>query len=280
MTGFLSRVFLSSASRKIIVYYIAYTLLFLLFYLALASTISFFHFLLDHDLGVIEAWLNRNGWEVVILAKAGAAAAALKALKLNNYLLKDTAELLRTSEFVPRRHVVAVCAFLPVFFTALARQFEPGLLPNPDSEFASVSYFGSALFYLTDLFVLYSAAANFSVEKKRQALLLGLALPLIFFLSSSAALPFLERQGFFLVAHFAGMLLFVLKDKNNLGNLLLYVFLVAAPMASVFGADPLWGDSRSLFRWPSTVPVPGIWAIWLTGFIYYLRRSVRLTSPA
>ena len=297
VTELFSRVFLSAPSRKILAYYVGYCCLFIFFYFALVSAISFFHFLLDHELGVIEAWLNRNGWEILVVSKSLAAIIVLKSLKMNNYLFKDSWQLLRAGKFFPDQKAVAVCVFLPVFFLVLANQFTPGLAPNASAKFAATSYLGTIIFFMCDIFIVHSAVANFSVWRKRQILALATVLPALFIISTNAALPYLDQRSLFLPLHFLFLLGFVLlnnnhlsnnhlsnnhknETRNNLANLLLYCALVAGPVATVFGADTVWGDSRSIFLYPETLPAFGVVALWLTGIVYYGKGKISFSSKS
>jgi hypothetical protein len=85
----------SLGARKILLYYFGYSILFLIFHLATISLVSFFHFLLDHDMSVIENWLYRNAWEMILLSKALAGFIIIKALQLNNYFVKNLFFILR-----------------------------------------------------------------------------------------------------------------------------------------------------------------------------------------
>lgn len=272
VTGILSQIFLSSAARKTLAYYLGYCAMFLFFYLALVSTISFFHFLLDHEMRVIESWLNRNAWEILTLSKVMAALAALKTLKLNNYALKDSFDLLKNSQFLPERKALVLTLFLMTFFLALNWQFGGAGRLNPDgARFAAASYLGSALFYLIDVFVIYSALSNFPLKRKRQRVLLNLALPALFLAVTKVALPYIDKRSLFLFLHFASLALMVTKSKNNIMNPLLYAFFIIGPMSSLYGFDLVWGDAYSTYLFPN-LPLAGVFLIWLTGFLYYFRR--------
>lgn len=271
VTGALSQIFLSSSSRKILTYYAGYCCLFLFSYLSLVSTISFFHFLLDHEMSVIESWLNRNAWEVLILAKVISSTIVLKSLKVNNYLLKDSWDLVRSGKFLPERRALVLVLFLLTFFLALVAQFQGSLEHNPSAKFAAVSYLGSILFFIIDVFVIYSALANFPVQRKRQIALLGVALPAFFLVTTNIALPYLDQRSLFLFLNFFALITLVAGNKNNLANLVLYSVLITGPLSAVFGVDLVWGDSLSAYRYPAMIPSLGVFAIWLTGFLYYLR---------
>lgn len=277
MTGVLSHLFLSSSSRKALTYYIGYCCLFLFSYLSLVSTISFFHFLLDHEMSVIESWLSHNAWEVLILSKAIAAFIVLKSLKLNNYFLKGSLDLIKEGRFLPTRSALVLVLFLMVFFLALVYQLKGGLDLNPkaslsESSFIATSFFGSILFFMIDIFVIYSAIANFPIVRRRQVWFLGVALPTLFLVCAKIAIPYLDGKALFLILHFYSLLILVSTSKGNFANLILYSLAIAGPLSAFFGTDLVWGDTFSSFTYPDKIPSLGILAIWFTGLLYYIKR--------
>ena len=273
MTGALSQIFLSSNSRKILTYYGGYCCLFLFSYVALISTVSFFHFLLDHEMSVIEAWISRSSWEILATAKFMAAALSLYTINLNNYQLKDTRMLLKTARFAPSPKAVAISVFIICFFAALAFQFEGQFSVNSQSERFGASFMGSCAFYLFDLFVIFSLVQNFGLQKKRHLFMLGAALPSAFLVSSKMALPYIDHRSLFLFLNFLSLAALLIKERNNLGNILIYSIIVIGPLACVFGADLTWKDDFSFFLYPEKTPTIGVIAVWLTAFLYYLRTN-------
>lgn len=273
VTGTLSQIFLSSNSRKILTYYGGYCCLFLFSYVALVSTVSFFHFLLDHEMSVIEAWISRSSWEILAIAKLIALTLSLYTIRLNNYQLKDARALLKNARFAPSPKAVAISVFIICFFAALAFQFEGAFHVNELSERFGASFIGSCAFYLFDLFVIFSLIQNFGLEKKRHMFMLGAALPSAFLVSSKMALPYIDHRSLFLVLNFLSLSALLIKEKNNLGNILIYSIIVIGPLACLFGADLTWEDDFSYYLYPERTPAIGIIAIWLTAFLYYLRTN-------
>lgn len=273
MTGFFSNIFLSSSSRKILTYYGSYCLLFLFCYLSIVSTISFFHFLLDHEMAVIENWLQNNTWEALTMAKLIASIMAVKAIKLNNYLTKDAKTLLMEAKYLPSQRGFALSIFLPLFFVVLAKQFAGEFSTNVLSSFEITGFVGSILFFLIDAFVIYFCVNNFKLLKKRQVFFVCCFVPVFFFVVTNIALPYMGKTTLYLVLHFAALMALMYREKRNLGNVLLYSLLVIAPLATIFGADLVWSDARSIYKYPSSAPWFGVVLIWLTGFLYYLRRK-------
>lgn len=54
---------------KNIRYYASYQLLFVIIFIILSSSGAFFHFLLNHEISIVESWLHNNHWEILIISK-------------------------------------------------------------------------------------------------------------------------------------------------------------------------------------------------------------------
>lgn len=273
MTSVLSNFLFSSSARKTLVYYSGFCFLFLFTYLALVSTVSFFHFLLDHEMRVIERWLTMNAWETLILAKMIAAFIVLKALRLNNYLFTSSLTVLKNSELVPERKALAMLFYFGTFFVAMAFQFGQIISNEKGVDFVLTSYLGSILFYLIDFFVIFNLLHHNPLERRRQKILLCIALPALFILVTKSAMPYIETQTLYLALHFGSMTALLAKSKNNMGNIFLYSVLIIGPMSVFFGVDLVWADNYSKYLYPSHTSLMGTFLVWLTGFIYYFRTN-------
>ena len=69
MRGWLSSETFSKPMQKIGLYYLGYCGSLILIQISLVSIVAFFHFLLDHDMAVVENWLTRNAWEMLCFSK-------------------------------------------------------------------------------------------------------------------------------------------------------------------------------------------------------------------
>ena len=148
---------LSLGIRKILAYYLGYSLLFLVIHLSLISLVSFFHFLLDHDMLVIENWLYRNAWEMIFFSKLISAMICIKALKLNNYFISSLFSILKNDIWKPTKEASIFIIFIIVLFHVLIAQFGGEVTGNSKStDFAYISFLGSISFYLIDFIVISS----------------------------------------------------------------------------------------------------------------------------
>lgn len=271
MTSVLSRLLFSSSARKLLIYYSLYCVLFLLFYLALVSTISFFHFLLDHDMGIIENWLNRNTWETLIFSKLLSASCTVKSLMLNNYNYFTLKSFIKKKIVIPEINVSVIVLFIVIFLYALLNQFGSELIEREtEITFSITSYLGSILYYLIDFFVLFYSFVHIDLTKRQKIILISL-IPIIFFVTTKVALPYVEKYTLFIFLHVITLAIFMFQDKKNFSNILLYTFFVIGPLGALLGIDLVWDNSYAFYSYPSTVPILGVFLIWLTALLYYFR---------
>ena len=54
---------------KNVKYYAVFQLIFVVLVVILSSIGAFFHFLLDHEISIVESWLHNNHWEILIVSK-------------------------------------------------------------------------------------------------------------------------------------------------------------------------------------------------------------------
>lgn len=259
--------------RKILFYYFGYCSLFLIFHLASISLVSFFHFLLDHDMAVIENWLYRNAWEIIVFAKIFAAFIIIKALKLNNYFINSLLSILRTDIWKPTRTLIVLIFFLSILFYALILQFGGELINNTkETDFAYVSYLGSVFFYLVDFLVVNILVRNLEIRSKRKFFALSIVLLILFLAFTKATLPYINKYFIFLILHFSTLLILLFKERKNMINPLLYTLVIIGPFSSLYGLDIVWENAHSIYTYKETLPVIGITGIWLIGLGYYYKR--------
>jgi len=271
VTSLLSKFLFSSQARKVIIYYSLYCVLFLLFYLALVSTISFFHFLLDHEMGIIENWLNRNTWETLIVSKLLSGLCTVKSLMLNNYHYLSFNDFLKKHMKSPDLKVYVIVLFIVIFLYALLNQFGSELISKEaEFSFSITSYIGSVLFYLIDIFVLFYALAHAQLSRK-QIIKMAVLIPILFYITTKVALPYVEKYTLFIFLHIITMCILMFRDKSNFSNIVLYCLSVIGPLSIFLGIDLVWDNSYAFYSYPSTVPILGILLIWLTALVYYYR---------
>ena len=257
--------------RKVILYYTLFNISFLLIQLALNSTFTFFHFLLEHDLITIENWLNRNTWEILTLSKLSSLFFTLKILQLNLYNDLSLFQFIRGLKLTPTKKIWSTVFFILVFFYALIVQFGGELTKNQfKEELVYSSFFGSIVFYISDIFILIFFDKVYDFFKYSYKVLI---IPFIFFIiSSKVSLPYLNKFHIFLFIHFLTMLYFA--KKHNFGDIIVYCFMIIGPLSTLYGLDIVWENINSVYVYQSSLPVVGIIGIWSIAIGYYSKTKI------
>lgn len=266
--------FFTLNTKRVFLYYLGYCSLFWAFHLASVSLVSFFHFLLDHNMAVIENWLYRNAWEMIIISKVIAAFIIIKALKLNNYFSKSLFKILKEDEWKPNRSLIVILFFLSILFYALILQFGGGITNNSkQTGFAYISFFGSILFYLVDLFTVSILVRNVDFQNKKKNVILGILILSLFIIFTKATLPYINKFFILILLHFLTLLVLLFRQSKNMANPLLYALVVIGPFSSFYGLDIVWENAHSVYSYKNSLPVAGIIGIWLIALGYYCRKS-------
>lgn len=258
---------LKSDNSKLALYYILFCVLFIISQVSLISIFSFFHFLLDHEMSVIENWLNRNSWEVLVFSKLISTSVVVKIAQLNSYYDISLIEFIKKINYRPTAKVIGMSVFILVLFYALLDQFGGGVVKNHfKQELFYSSFLGAFFFYIFDIIVIYFVRTIYQIEDKkwgRNCVIMSI----LFLISSKIALPYLDKYFIFLVVHF--FTLFYLLYKSKFIDTIVYTLLVISPMSSIYGIDIVWDNAYSIFAFSNNVPHIGIILIWTIALIYF-----------
>lgn len=252
---------------KYLFYYFLFCLLFVLIHLLLVSIFSFFHFLLDHEMGTIESWISRNSWELISFAKGSSFFLVYKLTKLNDYKEKKFWDYFKELLQRPSKKSIILVLFILGIFYALIVQYGGGIKSNQfldDVLFSS--FFGSLCFFGIDVICLIYLYQFFGHKPESYWVYTFYNL-ILFILASKIVLPYMTKYLILLVVHF--LTLSYLSHQYKLSDILVYLVLIVAPMSSFFGLDLVWDNSFAIVNYNEKIPVIGILSIWLVALTYY-----------
>lgn len=225
-------------------YYAFYQLLVWLIHLIIISFISFFHFLLEHRLSIIEEWAFEKSWEIAILTKGIALFIILMFILIKSETRDLKKEILPKKAFfnIPMSFYVAGL-FLFLFLLWLGN---PSFVEARDFSVFNliISWLGVVVFYGADLLVLYSLKDYYPItgaERTSQFILL----PFLFYFCSKGIFIYNNNINFFVVFCMFILMFVAELEKKQFAYPLILLFFVLAPFAAVFGVDPLWGAENS-----------------------------------
>lgn len=232
------------------------------------SLIAFFHFLLDHKLGVIEDWVFDKGWEIVVCVKILSFFIVQKFIHLPSNSRQPFRDLILETWKPPSRKLFAICvaSFLIILITAAPIS---NLGQSPNIFKTLVSYISSNVIILIDVVMLLSLRFyhGFSHWESRFAIVI---MALLFWLANSALFPF--ATGFAVRDFFLHLVVLQLAlwGRDNWSDPAMFVALVIAPTIALFGFDPIWGSKFSFFISSESQGIAAAMALWiLTNMIFW-----------
>ena len=230
---------------KQIVSFLTYQIVGWVFYLVILSISTFFHFLLEHRLGVIEDWLFEFGWQLIILAKV------LSFVTLISfYTIKfDVGNPLVQFFYEGDRPILTKVLKLVFFLLTTVILFGSFELSGKENLLKILaSYTSTVIFFSLDLLFLIITHLVWKIDEDEKFLSI-LIQSTIFVVAS--AISFFENNSetyIFLAHFFILMQISIGQLRTSWTNPLLYLMLIVAPITSVIGVDPVWKGNFSLFQ--------------------------------
>ncbi len=112
---------MSQGLLKNIRYYGSFQVMYVFTAVILTSLGTFFHFLLDHEISIIEAWIHNNHWEILILSKLFSLFILNRWFKMRLYELKSIRELVRELVKWPEPKGVVISVFMLISYLAIGK---------------------------------------------------------------------------------------------------------------------------------------------------------------
>lgn len=257
---------------KNIKYYGSYQLLYVVIFIVLSSIGAFFHFLLNHEISIVESWLHNNHWEILIIAKLLSLFLLNRWFKVRLYELKSIRELVR--EFVrwPEPKAIVIAFFMVISYLSLGGTVYTG--QNLGYWYYHfVSFLGLFLYFGIEFIVI--AYLDDVLNQKEQPSLLWLSLFYTAFFTIAFRLSVPDYYGLlpYVVLCFSTLMYLSGRSFKSWSNVVCFLVVFVAPMGSLFGMDPVWGDDFSPFRVKTKLSLAFLAVIWVVSFCYYKYRD-------
>lgn len=257
---------------KNIKYYGSYQLLYVVIFIVLSSIGAFFHFLLNHEISIVESWLHNNHWEILIIAKLLSLYLLNRWFKVRLYELKSIRELVR--EFVrwPEPKAIVIAFFMVISYLSLGRIVYTG--QNLGYWYYHiVSFLGLFLYFGIEFIVI--AYLDDVLNQKEQPSLLWLSIFYTAFFTIAFRLSVPDYYGLlpYVVLCFSSLMYLSGRSFKSWSNVVCFLLVFVAPMGSLFGMDPVWGDDFSPFRVKTKLSLAFLAVIWMVSFCYYKYRD-------
>lgn len=225
-----------------------YLLVLWLIHIVMVSIIAFFHFQLDYNLSNIEDWVSYNAWEVLVLTKLLAFWTYFRFLTIR-VESRFPIKLMLQHGFSP----IKLESLLPLVFILLFI-FMVGVPKVSQSILVSWlkilwSYIGVVIFYGVDIFVFIALQDVYPLKMKERRTM-DIVCSLLLVMASYGLFPYAgsERVILFLTLYLTSFFTHYQGSGKNWTLPVFYLVVVAAPLASFFGVDPVWGERFSPFE--------------------------------
>jgi hypothetical protein len=257
---------------KNVKYYASYQLLYVVIFILLSSLGAFFHFLLDHEISIVESWLHNNHWEILIIAKLFSLYLLNRWFEVRLYQLKSIRQLVRELVHWPEHRALVIAIFMLVAHLSLSGVVYTG--QNIGYWYHHfVSFFGIFLYFGIEFIVI--AYLDDVLNQKEQPPLgwLSLFYTLLFTLAFRMSVPDYYSLLPYVVFCFSTLIYLSGKSFKSWSNVLCFLVVFVAPMGCLFGMDPVWGDDFSPLRLKSRAGPTLLAVIWVVSFCYYKYRD-------
>ncbi len=258
-------------------YYSIFQLLFVVMGVILSSIGAFFHFLLDHEISIVEAWLHNNQWEILIASKLVSLFLINRWFKVRLYQLKNFRQLVKELLNWPDSKTFVVAIFMVLAYVTMGETKFVG--QNVGYWYYQIaSYFGLIIFFGIEFIVIAYLEDILNDKVHPPRFLLGLSYTLIFAAAFRLSVPDYYGLMSYVVLCYSSLLFLSGKTFKSWSNVVCFLILFVAPMGSLFGLDPVWGDDFSPFRVDKKLNLAFLAVIWMISFSYYSYRDQFINS--
>lgn len=268
--------FFDSPLGSQIKYYSLFYFVLWVLHLILISLISYFHLLLNHNIRTIGDWIGDRGWTLIIISKLLIFYLSLQFIRLKSKKISHLKSYFRNSLQVPRKEIFVALIFLLLGLSGLGKlDVNPSLI----FEFSRIIYsvVGTFIFFSVDYALLIVLEIFFPLEdvkEKNQKLFL---FPLLFYYFSYATFIYEQAVSFKLYAFFFLLLYVGEWRRRNWTIPLLFLIAFLVPAYALFGLDPVWGSSYTIFSAGRAISSASVFI--LIGFAVGYLRHVQKNNP-
>lgn len=257
---------------KNIRYYAGYQLLYVVIVIILSSIGAFFHFLLDHEISIVESWLHNNHWEILIGAKLISLFLLNRWFQVKLYQLKTIRQLIRELVHWPEPKAFVISFFMVVSYLAIGDIVST--TQNLGYWYYHVASFLGLFLYFGIEFIVIAYLDDVLNQKEHPDFMkLSLVYIILFCLAYRLSVPDYYGLLPYVVFCFSTLMYISGKSFKSWSNVVCFLLVFVAPMGSLFGMDPVWGDDFSPFRVEKKLNLSFLAVIWVISFCYYKYRD-------
>lgn len=242
----LNNFFKTNLGNQVLKYFYFYSLTWLV-HLIIISIITYFHLILNHNIGTIADWIVDRGWILIIVTKMIIFSIAVQFMKLKSSKFSLVKGMLRNAVSWPHQETFITLLFL---LLGLVSAGEAGLNDAYIFDLSRAFYtivgtlifFGIDLIYILILDVFHPLK---SVNDKKFKLVL---FPFLFYFFTRITFIYEQVISFKFYSYFFIILYLAYWRRRNWTLPLFIIVLFFIPSFLFLGIDPVWNESFSLFK--------------------------------
>lgn len=257
---------------KNIKYYSFFQLLYVALFVLFSSIGAFFHFLLDHEISIVESWLHNNHWEILIAAKLISLFFLNRWFKVRLYQMKSIRELIKELVRWPDPKAIVISFFMVVSYLSISGITYTG--QNFGYWYHHVASFLGLFLYFGIEFILIAYLDDVLNDIEQPNFFWrSIFYTVIFALAFRLSVPDYYDLLPYVILCFSTLMYLSGTNFKSWSNVVCFLLVFVAPMGSLFGMDPVWGGDFSPFIVKSKLALPFLAAIWVVSFCYYKYRD-------
>jgi hypothetical protein len=259
--------FKTNLGKQVLNYALFYGVLWI-FHLLFVSVITFFHLILNHNIGTIADWIVDRGWIEIALSKVLIFFIAIQFMKVRNIKYALVRGMLRNSTSIPRHEsFVAIIFLLLSVIAAGDLQLNDGyifeIFRTMSSAVGTVIFFGIDLFLILILDVFHPLREEADVRRKI------FLFPFLFYFFTRATFIYEQTISLKLYPYFFILMYAAYWRRRNWTFPLLIIFGFFVPAFVFLGLDPVWSKSFSFFYMKHEVSAGSIFLICTLLYFYF-----------
>ncbi len=258
-------------------YYAVFQLCFVILVILLSSIGAFFHFLLNHEISIVESWLHNNQWEILIISKLFSLYLLNRWFMVRHYELKSFRQLVQELVSWPDPKAIVVAVFMVMGYITMGKTVYVG--QNIGYWYFQIaSFLGLFVFFGIEFIVIAYLEDILNQKMHPNRLHLGICYTVIFTVAFRVSVPDYYGLIPYVVLCYSSLIYLSGKSFKSWSNVVCFLILFVAPMGSLFGLDPVWGDDFSPFRVDKKLNLAFLAVIWMISFSYYRYRDQVISS--
>ncbi len=235
---------LSSLYTKRLLYLFSYIFISCLFYVIFISGIAFFHFLIDHSMMDIEAWVFDKSWTIFLMIKILTLFCLYQFISVKLPAGVGFFNVLKNNKRIKTQDIVGVLTLLFLTLVIVKPEFEDGRIILISKVL--IAFFSSFFLFSLDSVLVYFLERIFphsDFEKSTSLVIYSLLFGALNYFQFGSELDYLP---FILIVHFFNFY-FVLV-KKSIKSLIFFNLCLTAPAVAILGLDPVWESGFSILE--------------------------------